>query len=106
MQFEYDTTVLSVTRVTVEGNQFCSVFVGETPDPDKENDVHGFSVRKIPADPVVFDQLNDIRYGDIKRKKLLMRMKGAAQGKAQPHVIGVVPDSKPATNKPAAAGEK
>lgn len=96
MQFEYDTTVLSVTRVTVEGNQFCSVFVGETPDPDKENDVHGFSVRKIPADPTVFDQLNDIRYGDIKRKKLIMRMKGAAQGKAQPHVIGVVPETKPA----------
>ncbi|WP_027329109.1 hypothetical protein [Marinimicrobium agarilyticum] len=96
MQFEYDTTVLSVTRVTVEGTQFCSVFVGETPDPDKENDVHGFSVRKIPSDPAVFDQLNDIRYGDIKRKKLIMRMKGAAQGKAQPHVVGVVPDTKPA----------
>lgn len=107
MQFEYDTTVLGVTRITVEGTPFCSVFVGEQPDPDKQNDCHGFSVRKVPCDVAVFDQLNDIRYGEIQRKKLIMRMKSAAGGKSQPHVIGVVPDTKPsATASTASKGKE
>lgn len=92
MQFEYDTTVFSATRVSVEGKIYVSVFVGDQPDPDKVDDCHGFSVRKIPADPAVFEQLNDIKYGQPQRKKLVMRLKQGAGGKSQPHVLGVVPD--------------
>lgn len=93
MQFEYPTTVLGATRMLVEGRPYAFVFVGETPEPDRAKDCHGFSIRKIPADPVVFDMLNDVRYGEPTRKNLMMILKQAAGGKSQPHVIGVVPDT-------------
>lgn len=96
MQFEYPATVLSATRVTVEGRTFASIFVGEQAQGEQADNVRGFSVRKIPADPVVFDQLSDLTPGQPVRKNLLMILKQAAQGKAQPHVVGVAPDSKPA----------
>lgn len=91
MQFEYPTTVLGVTRMLVEGKPYCFVFVGAQPEPDREKDCHGFSIRKIPADPSVFDQLSDVRCGQPANKTLFMILKQAAGGKSQPHVIGVVP---------------
>ena len=91
MQFEYPTTVLGVTRMLVEGKPYCFVFVGAQAEPDREKDCHGFSIRKIPADPAVFDQLSDVRYGQPANKTLFMILKQAAGGKSQPHVIGVVP---------------
>ena len=91
MQFEYPTTVLGATRMLVEGKPYCFVFVGAQPEPDREKDCHGFSIRKIPADPAVFDQLNDVQYGQPANKTLFMILKQAAGGKSQPHVIGVVP---------------
>lgn len=91
MQFEYPTTVLGVTRMLVEGKPYCFVFVGAQPEPDREKDCHGFSIRKIPADPAVFDQLGDVRCGQPANKTLFMILKQAAGGKSQPHVIGVVP---------------
>ena len=94
MQFEYPATVLSATRVNVEGRTFASVFVGEQAQGDQADNVRGFSVRKIPCDPTVFDQLTDLVHGQPKQKTLLMILKQAAQGKAQPHVVGVAPDIK------------
>lgn len=96
MQFEYPTTVLGVTRMLVEGKPYCFVFVGAQAEPDREKDCHGYSIRKIPADPAVFDQLNDVRYGQPAIKTLYMILKQASGGKSQPHVIGVV-QQKPAS---------
>lgn len=97
MQFEYSTTVLSATRVTVEGRTFASIFVGEQAQGEQADNVRGYSVRKIPCDPIVFDQLSDLAHGDPKRKNLLMILKQAGGGKAQPHVVGVAPDAKAST---------
>lgn len=91
MQFEYPTIVLGASRMVVEGRPYAFVFVGAQAEPDKEKDVRGFSIRKIPADPSVFDQLADIEYGKPVQKILLMILKQAAGGKSQPHVVGVVP---------------
>ena len=99
MQFEYPATVLSATRVTVEGRTYAAVYVGDEPSPDKADDTHGFSIRKIPADPTVFEQIGQLN--GPKNIKLLMMLKQAAGGKSQPHVVGVVPDQKPTPNKPA-----
>lgn len=93
MQFEYSATVLSATRVTVEGRTFASIFVGEQAQGEQADNVRGFSVRKIPCDPVVFDQLTDLVHGQPKSKTLLMILKQAAQGKSQPHVVGIAPDT-------------
>lgn len=98
MQFEYPTTVLGVTRMLVEGKPYCFVFVGAQAEPDREKDCHGYSIRKIPADSVVFDQLNDVRYGQPAVKTLYMILKQASGGKSQPHVIGVV-QQKPAAQQ-------
>lgn len=100
MQFEYPVTVLSATRVVVEGRTFAAVFVGEPVASENSGNCHGFSIRKVPADPAVFDQLNDIRFGQPQHKTLLMILKQASGGKAQPHVVGVVPNkSAPAQAK-------
>ncbi len=99
MQFEYPATVLSATRVTVEGRTYASVFVGEEPSEQSTGETHGYSIRKIPADPVVFEQIGQLN--GPKNIKLLMMLKQAGGGKSQPHIVGVVPDQKPAANKPA-----
>lgn len=93
MQFEYTATVLGATRMIVEGRPYAFVFVGESPEEDKVSDCHGYSIRKIPADPLVFEQLSDVTVGNPKNKTLLMILKQASGGKSQPHVVGVV--SKP-----------
>ena len=100
MQFEYPATVLSATRVTVEGRMYAAVYVGEEPQQDKADDTHGFSIRKIPCEPTVFDQLSDIKTGQPKEKKLIMILKQAGGGKSQPHIIGVVPETKQASPGP------
>jgi hypothetical protein len=89
MQFEYSTTVLGATRMLVEGRPYAFVFVGAQAEPDREKDCHGFSIRKIPTEPAVFDQLADVKYGQPVNKTLIMILKQAAGGKSQPHVIGV-----------------
>lgn len=94
MQFEYFTTILGATRMMVEGRPYAFVFVGEQPEADKASDCHGFSIRKIPMDPNVFEQLNDVRYGETTRKTLLMILKQASGGKSQPHCVGVVPEKR------------
>lgn len=91
MQFEYPAIVLGASRMLVEGRPYAFVFVGSQPEPDRENDVRGFSIRKMPADPAVFDMLTDVEYGKPIQKNLLMILKQAAGGKSQPHVVGVVP---------------
>lgn len=100
MQFEYPATVLGATRVVVEGRTYAFVFVGAQPEPDREKDCHGFSIRKIPCDPSVFDQLGDMKYGQPSNKTLMMILKQAGGGKSQPHVIGVL-SQRPANNSPA-----
>lgn len=91
MQFEYSAVVLGTSRMVVEGKPYAFVYVGAMPEPDKEKDVHGFSIRKMPADPVVFDQLSDLEFGKPVTKNLICILKQAAGGKSQPHVVGVVP---------------
>lgn len=101
MQFEYPATVLSATRVTVEGRTYANVFVGEQPTEQSMGETNGYSIRKIPADPAVFDQLGKL---DGPRDiRLLMMLKQAGGGKAQPHIVGVVPSKQSASHTPKTA---
>lgn len=102
MQFEYSAVVLGASRMVVEGKPYAFVYVGSLPEPDKEKDVRGFSIRKMPADPAVFDQLNDLEFGKPSTKNLICILKQAAGGKSQPHVVGVA-SLKPASQVKASA---
>lgn len=108
MQFEYTAIVLGSTRMIVEGKPYSFVYVGEHPEPDRMNDCRGYSIRKIPCDPVVFEQLSDVGHTQIKEKTFIMMLKQASQGRSQPHIIGVL-DKKAIQNpvsSPAATANK
>lgn len=94
MQFEMTSTVFSCNKVTVEGRTYCSVFTGQHPVGDNAENTLGLEVTKIAAEPDVFDQLKAHGFQPGDSIKLIAMLKKAANGKSQPHVIGVVPGQK------------
>jgi len=97
MQFELSSTVFSANKVTVEGRTFCSIFTGQPPVGDNAENTLGVEVTKISAEPQVFDQLKaeGFQPGQSPQVyKLVAMLKKAANGKSQPHIIGVVPGQK------------
>jgi hypothetical protein len=99
MQFELTSTVFSCNKVTVEGRTYCSVFTGQAPVGDNAENTIGVEVTKISAEPDVFEQLKREGYqaGQAPQDfKFVAMLKKAANGKSQPHIIGVVPGQKTA----------
>lgn len=90
MQFEMNVTVLGVTRVTVDGRTFSSVFTGQDPVGDNAANTRGYEVTKIGCDPQVFDQLPNLKPGD--NVSFVAMLRKAAGGKSQPFFVGVVPE--------------
>ncbi|MNG34546.1 hypothetical protein D3C84_1210560 [compost metagenome] len=77
-------------RQVVENRAFINFFVAEETTPEEQaNGSSGLRVKKIPADEAVIAQLP--QYKPMQTLKLLAVLKDAAGGKAQPHIIGVVP---------------
>lgn len=95
MQFEIPTTLLGCRLVNVDGNKYCSVYTGQMPEGDNANNFRGYEVTKLSADPVVFDQLADLK--SPTERRLLAVLKMAAGGKSQPYIVGVVPETKAST---------
>ncbi|WP_018404163.1 hypothetical protein [Marinobacter gelidimuriae] len=91
MQFEMTATVFSCNKVTVEGNTYCSIFTGQNPVGDNAANTLGLEITKIAADPSVFDQLSSDGFKSGQSVKLIAKLKKAANGKSQPHIIGIVP---------------
>ena len=88
MQFNVRTQVLGINRSTIEGRTFCSFFTGQ-PSQDAES-TRGLEVTKLSAEPPAFDQIpQEFQPGD--ELELICILKRAAQGKSQPHIVGVVP---------------
>ena len=96
MQFEMTSTVFSCNKVTVDGKTYCSIFTGQNPVGDNAANTLGYEVTKIAAEPAVFDQLNAQGFKAGDDVKLVAMLKKAANGKSQPHIIGVVPGYKAA----------
>ncbi|GHD52496.1 hypothetical protein SAMN05216429_106133 [Marinobacter persicus] len=96
MQFEMTATVFSVNKITVEGRTFCSMFTGQNPVGDNAENTLGLEVTKISAEPAVFDQLKTEGFRPGQEIKLVAMLKKAANGKSQPHIVGVVPSQKTA----------
>lgn len=97
MQFEMTSTVFSATKVTVEGRTYCSVFTGQPPVGDNAENTLGVEVTKISAEPQVFDQLKAEGFNAGQQPqvyKLVAMLKKAANGKSQPHIVGIVPGQK------------
>lgn len=94
MQFEMNSTVFSATKVTVEGRTYCSIFTGQQPIGENADNTLGLEVTKIGAEPQVFDQLKAEGFTPGDNIKLIAMLKKAANGKSQPHIIGVVPGHK------------
>ncbi|MBG33190.1 MULTISPECIES: hypothetical protein [Alcanivorax] len=95
MQFEIPTTLLGCRLVNVDGNKYCSVYTGQMPEGENANNFRGYEVTKLSADPVVFDQLADLK--SPTERRLLAVLKMAAGGKSQPYIVGVVPENKAST---------
>ncbi|MBD3657804.1 hypothetical protein [Marinobacter sp.] len=95
MQFEMTSTVFSCNKVTVDGKTYCSIFTGQHPIGENAANTLGFEVTKIAAEPVVFDQLQSQGFHAGDDVKLVAMLKKAANGKSQPHIIGIVPGQKP-----------
>jgi hypothetical protein len=104
MQFEMTSTVFSCNKVTVEGRTYCSVFTGQHPVGDNAENTLGLEVTKIAAEPQVFDQLKTEGFKPGDSIKLIAMLKKAANGKSQPHIIGVVPNQKPVSEPHKKAG--
>lgn len=95
MQFEMTSTFLSCSSVNVEGRSYCSVFTGQQPVGDNAANTLGLEVTKIGAEPDVFSQLRAQGFNTGDSVRFLATLKKAANGKSQPHIIGVVPNQKP-----------
>lgn len=95
MQFEMTSTVFGCTKVTVDGNTYCSMFTGQQPVGDNAMNTLGLDVTKISAEPAVFDQLKAEGFNAGDTIKLVCMLKKAANGKSQPYIVGVVPGQKP-----------
>ena len=97
MEMNLNMTVYGVNKITVDRDVYCSVFCGQAPtDPTATK---GNEVMKLSADPVVFDQVGDMKPGD--NIEFIAVLKRAAGGKSQPYLVGVVPKKTPAgTAKP------
>lgn len=91
MQFEMTSTVFSATKVTVEGRTYCSVFTGQPPVGENAENTLGLEVTKISAEPQVFDQMKQEGFTPGDNVRLIVMLKKAANGKSQPHIVGVVP---------------
>lgn len=95
MQFEMTSTFLSCTTINVDNRSYCSVFTGQTPAGDAASNTLGLEVTKITAEPDVFLQLKAQGFAVGDSVRFLATLKKAANGKSQPHIIGVVPGQKP-----------
>ncbi|WP_236206918.1 MULTISPECIES: hypothetical protein [Pseudomonas] len=93
MQFEITAVVIGLRRQVIDGKSYVSVFVAEEPSAEELADgCSGLRVTKIPADDAVIPQLPR-DYKPLTAIKFLAVLKSAAGGKAQPHIVGVVPAS-------------
>lgn len=97
MQFEMTSTVFGCTKVTVDGNTYCSIFTGQNPVGDNAANTLGLDVTKISAEPVIFDQLKAEGFKAGDSVKLVAMLKKAANGKSQPYIVGIVPAQKSVT---------
>ena len=101
MDLQMNLTVYGVNKVTVDRDTYCSVFCGQpASDPAVTK---GNEVMKLSADPVVFDQVGELKPGDdVEFTAILKR---AAGGKSQPYLTGVIP-KKAASAATASSGTK
>lgn len=91
MQFQLDANLIGLKRSTIDGRSFVSLYIAEDyTDEQKANGCSGLSVRKVTADDAVVSQLPK-DYKTLSTIKFLAVLKDAAGGKAQPHIVGVVP---------------
>lgn len=103
MQFEMTSTVFGANKVTVEGRTYCSIFTGQPPIGENAEATVGVEVTKISAQPEVFDQLKAEGFvaGERPRDfRLVAMLKKAANGKSQPHIVGVVPGQRAPVESP------
>lgn len=97
MQFEMTSTVFGCTKVTVDGNTYCSLFTGQQPVGNNADNTLGLDVTKISAEPEVFSQLKSQGFKAGDDVKLVAMLKKAANGKSQPYIVGIVPGQRPVT---------
>jgi hypothetical protein len=95
MQWEMTSTVFSCKKVTVDGRTYCSIMTGQQPTGQNADNTVGLEITKITAEPEVFDQLKSANFRPGQDVKLVATLKTAAGGKSQPHIIAVVPESRP-----------
>lgn len=100
MQMEITLNLLSCTLVNVDGKNYCSIHSGQRPVGPATETTLGLEVTKIGAEPEVFHQLKarDFAPGDYVKFVAILRK--AAQGKSQPHIIGVVPEQHKTPTEP------
>ncbi|MGI2030366.1 hypothetical protein [Endozoicomonas acroporae] len=104
IQSETVAIVYSVKRTAMDGKQYCSVILGNTPFGEAAANFKGGDVMKASCEPGAFEKFPEIDPMQPRRLRMLTTIKPAAGGKNQVHVLDFLSDETPSANKP--AGDK